>query len=199
MRLNLFFPAPTGLPMPVNPPRGDEQVYRLVSGTDWCQVLQLGSDRLVRAGALWLHGFLDEAHRLTQQDASSEGAYWHALVHRSEGDFGNSLYWFNRVGVHPLHARLRAGVRKAMEGRDSEGWQTLVEGPQWQPGRLVAMCERAARGELAEPAVLCEVAQIEYHLLMEFVLAQARSGTGSPSPDFSGKSGLLPTGRIIRE
>ena len=177
--LNLFSPAPTGLPVPVNPPRGDEQVYRLVSGTDWCQVLQLGSDRLVRAGALWLYGFLDEAHRLTQQDASSEGAYWHALVHRSEGDFGNSLYWFNRVGVHPLHARLRAGVRKAMEGRDSEGWQTLVEGPQWQPGRLVAMCERAARGELAEPAVLCEVARIEYHLLMEFVLAQARSGTGS--------------------
>ena len=184
MDLNLFFPAPPGLPVPVNPPRGDDQVHRLVSGTDWCQVLQLGSDRLVRAGALWLYGFLDEAHRLTQQDASSEGAYWHALVHRSEGDFSNSLYWFNRVGVHPLHARLRTGVQEAMEGRSWEGWQTLVEGPQWQPGRLVAMCERAARGELAEPAVLCEVARIEYHLLMEFVLAQARSGTESrrPSP-----------------
>ena len=173
MNLSVFYPAPAGLPVPVNPPRGDDEVCRLVSGTDWRQVLQLGSDRLVRAGALWLYGFLDEAHRLTQQDASSEGAYWHALVHRSEGDFSNSLYWFNRVGVHPLHARLRTGVQEAMEGRSWEGWQTLVEGPQWQPRRLVALCERAARGELAEPAILQQVVRIEYNLLISWLSCRA--------------------------
>ena len=174
MTMDLFYPAPEGLPVPVNPSRGDDKIYRLVSGTDWRQVLQLGSDRLVRAGALWLYGFLDEAHRLTQQDSSSEGAYWHALVHRSEGDFGNALYWFRRAGAHPVQDRLRAGALEAMKGRSTEGWQALVESPRWEPARLVELCERSSRGEPAQPAVLREVTRMEYNLLMEYVLDQAR-------------------------
>lgn len=175
MKTDLFYPAPEGLPVPVNPPRGDDKIYRLVSGTDWRQVLQLGSDRLVRAGALWLYGFLDEAHRLTQQDSSSEGSYWHALVHRSEGDFSNALYWFRRAGAHPVQARLRARVREAMRDRNPEGWQALVESPRWEPARLVELCERSSRAGPAQPAVLREVVRMEYNLLMEYVLAQARS------------------------
>ena len=175
MTIDLFYPAPEGLPVPVNPPRGDDRIYRLVSGTDWRRVLQLGSDRLIRAGALWLYGFLDEAHRLAQQDSSPEGAYWHALVHRSEGDFSNSLYWFRRAGAHPVQARLRNKVLEAMKGRSTEGWQALAEAPRWEPAQLVELCERSARGELAQPQVLREVARIEYNLLMEYVLDQARS------------------------
>ena len=175
MNMSVFYPAPEGLPVPVNPPRGDDGIHRLVSGTDWRQVLQLESDLLSRAGALWLYGFLDEAHRLTQQDSSSEGAYWHALVHRSEGDFNNALYWFRRAGAHPVQARLRARVREAMTERGSEGWQTLAETPRWEPARLVEMCETSSRVEPAAPAVLREVVRMEYHLLMEYVLDQARS------------------------
>ncbi len=174
MRSNLFFPAPPGLPAPINPPRGSDKVYRQVSNTDWRRVLHLRSDRLVRAGALWLFGFLDEAHTLTQQDHTPEGAYWHALVHRSDGDFNNSLYWFNRVGAHPLYTSLRVKVQQVLEGRSLEGWQTLVAGPQWNPGRFVDLCERASEGELGELAVLQQIAQVEYNLLMEFVLSQAR-------------------------
>ena len=176
MDLNLFFPAPPGLPVPVSPPRGDLKAFnRIVGNRDWDEVLQPRADRLVDAGVLWLFGFLDAAHALVQQDRSPEGAYWHALVHRSDGDFDNALYWFNRVGDHPLYAALKVQVRQVVEGRRWEGWQTLVEGPQWNPGGLVKLCERSARGELAEPAFLQQVVRIEYHLLMEFVLDQARS------------------------
>jgi hypothetical protein len=175
MTIDLFYPAPQGRPVPVNPPRGDDGIYRLLSGTDWGQVLHLESDHLIRAGALWLYGFLDEAHRLTQQDPSSEGAYWHALVHRSEGDFSNALYWFRRAGDHPVQARLKARVREAMKERGLDGWQTLVESPRWEPARLVELCERSFRGEPAHPVVLQEVVRMEYNLLMEYVLDQARS------------------------
>lgn len=174
MTTDLFYPAPEGLPEPVNPARGDDKIYRLLSGADWRQVLGLRSDRLVRAGALWLYGFLDEAHRLTQQDSSPEGAYWHALVHRSEGDFSNALYWFGRAGAHPVQARLRAGVREAMKEQCSEDWRTLLESPRWEPARLVELCERSSGGRPAHPAVLREVVRMEYNLLMEYVLAQAR-------------------------
>ena len=174
MTIDLFYPAPEGLPAPVDPPRGDDRIYRLVSGTDWRKGLELRSDRLVRAGALWLHGFLDEAHRLTQQDSSPEGAYWHALVHRSEGDFSNALYWFRRAGDHPVQARLRDKVQEAMKEQSSADWQILLESPRWEPARLVELCERSSRGEPAHPAVLQEVVRMEYNLLMEYVLDQAR-------------------------
>jgi hypothetical protein len=196
MDLNLFFPAPPGLPVPVSPPRGDLKAFnRIVGNRDWDEVLQPRADRLVDAGVLWLFGFLDAAHALVQQDRSPEGAYWHALVHRSEGDFDNALYWFNRVGDHPLYAALKVQVRQVVEGRRWEGWQTLVEGPQWNPGRFVDLYERvdfanghvtefpwepypperAAKGEPEEFAVFQQIVQVEYNLLMEFVLSRVRS------------------------
>lgn len=53
---------------------------------------------------LWLYvDDLEAAHRLCQ---AHEGTpifdYWHAILHRREGDFGNSRYWFRRAASHPL-------------------------------------------------------------------------------------------------
>lgn len=48
---------------------------------------------------LWLRcDFLDESHHLSQKIESSEGNAWHAIMHRREGDFANSKYWWRRVG-----------------------------------------------------------------------------------------------------
>src|SRR5687768_10504407 len=47
---------------------------------------------------LWLyHDFLDESHTLSQCIDTPSGSYWHAIMHRREGDFANSKYWFRRV------------------------------------------------------------------------------------------------------
>lgn len=62
-----------------------------------------------------------------------------------------------------------------MKVRNSEAWRTLVESPRWEPARLVELCERSTRAEPAQTAVLREVVRMEYNLLMEYVLAQARS------------------------
>lgn len=51
---------------------------------------------------LWLlHNFLDESHEISQSIHSSEGSYWHGIMHRLEGDFWNSKYWYRKVGEHP--------------------------------------------------------------------------------------------------
>lgn len=53
---------------------------------------------------LWLlHNFLDESHDISQSLKTSEGSYWHAIMHRLEGDFSNSKYWYARVGQCPLY------------------------------------------------------------------------------------------------
>jgi len=55
--------------------------------------------------ALWLYvDELDRSHRLSQQIEDQTGSYWHGIMHRREGDFSNSHYWFNKVGQHPAMA-----------------------------------------------------------------------------------------------
>jgi hypothetical protein len=37
---------------------------------------------------------------------STTGSFWHAIVHRREGDFANSKYWYHRASGHPILATL---------------------------------------------------------------------------------------------
>ncbi len=50
--------------------------------------------------ALWFEGKGDwqRAHAALQDDASPEGAWVHAYLHRVEGDPGNAAYWYRRAG-----------------------------------------------------------------------------------------------------
>jgi hypothetical protein len=44
-------------------------------------------------------GRWEEAHRITQAHESEPLADWlHAVVHKVEGDDGNSRYWYRRAG-----------------------------------------------------------------------------------------------------
>ncbi len=55
--------------------------------------------------ALWLYvDELDRSHRISQGIDNATGAYWHGIMHRREGDFSNSHYWFRKVGRHPAMA-----------------------------------------------------------------------------------------------
>ena len=63
---------------------------------------------------LWLyHDFLDESHTLSQDIHTPTGSFWHAVMHRREGDFDNSKYWWRRVGEHPVFAPLHVAAQEA--------------------------------------------------------------------------------------
>lgn len=56
---------------------------------------------------LWLYvDEIDAAHKVAQGLANQTGSYWHAIVHRREGDFSNSLYWYSATGAHPVMTRI---------------------------------------------------------------------------------------------
>jgi hypothetical protein len=60
---------------------------------------------------LWLwHDWLDESHQISQVIASPTGSFWHAILHRREGDFGNSKYWYARCRTHPVMRTIAVGA-----------------------------------------------------------------------------------------
>lgn len=57
------------------------------------------TDDLLRAIDLALADQWDAAHRLVQSFESDATAAWiHAVLHKIEGDAGNSRYWYARAG-----------------------------------------------------------------------------------------------------
>ena len=50
--------------------------------------------------ALWWdgRGNWEKAHEVAQEVEGPDGAWVHAYLHRKEGDFGNTGYWYRQAG-----------------------------------------------------------------------------------------------------
>src|SRR5215471_10239995 len=48
-------------------------------------------DAAALLAALWLwHDWLEQSHKIAQTLQTGSGSFWHAIMHRREGDFSNS-------------------------------------------------------------------------------------------------------------
>jgi hypothetical protein len=106
------------------------------------------------AGLWLLHNFLEQSHQISQGVHTREGSSWHAIMHRLEGDFWNSKYWYRKVGDHPVFSSL-----------PGEGI--------WNPNDFVDQCESAqsAGGEAAR--TVQQTAVSEWKALFEYCFNQA--------------------------
>ena len=69
---------------------------------------------LLQALLLDASGDWDSAHRIAQQDYSTEGSWVHAYLHRKEGDLGNASYWY------------RSASRKMPDMSLDEEWEYIA-------------------------------------------------------------------------
>ena len=59
------------------------------------------------AAGLWLYiDQLDRSHAISQTIETPTGSFWHAMMHRREGDFANSHYWYRKAANHPAMNRI---------------------------------------------------------------------------------------------
>lgn len=105
--------------------------------------------------AMWLlHNFLDQSHEISQQVYSPEGSYWHGIMHRLEGDFSNSKYWYRKVGDHPVFATMR-------------------DGGTWNPYNFVDQCESLKFGGDESAKAVQTIAVSEWKALFEYCFDHA--------------------------
>jgi hypothetical protein len=107
------------------------------------RAVDIGDWELLCGGVLYAADCLGKAHELFQNSDSFEGAYWHGMLHRREGDFSNALYWIRRAG--------RVPALGGMAG--------------FSPTSFIAECEAAA-ARREEPPRLLETQRREWEALM---------------------------------
>ena len=109
----------------------------------------------VRSGLFLYFSALDESHTVSQRIPTASGSYWHGIMHRQEGDWGNAKYWFRRVGTHPVFARLEEEL-----------------GQSWDPFAFVDKCSAAHAGRRGQDDPLRHQ-MLEWRLLMEHCYLKA--------------------------
>lgn len=146
-----------------------EQLNRLLEPLLKQSVLPQLSRDLIRGALLLWHDHLDKAHEIAQGIENADGSLLHAIMHRREPDYGNSKYWFRRVGKHPCYSVIAERALKLFGNADRSLATQLLPDGAWDPFALVDACEKAARSTRSdsEKKVLMEIQRIEFESMIE--------------------------------
>ena len=128
----------------------------------------------VMLSGLWLwHDWLDESHNLSQAISTPTGSFWHAVMHRREGDFSNAKYWYARCRHHPALKQI-ATLARATLGAPATGPLNRLTGDEWDPDAFVDVVEATHRNpdDPLHP-VAVRLQQLEWRGLFEHCLAKA--------------------------
>jgi hypothetical protein len=120
------------------------------------------------SGVWLLYDYLDQSHTISQGIDTPSGSFWHAIMHRREGDFSNAKYWFRKVGQHPVFTPLSERAHVAAADADSSLGETRLRGGTWDPFAFVDLCQSVARGQTAARELCLDVQQAEWELLFDF-------------------------------
>jgi len=127
------------------------------------------------SGLLQSHDFWDASHNAAQEaddlGEQTASAYWHGIAHRREPDAGNALYWFRRVGRHPLFGPLGIAARDLLveRRRDDLADRLITRQGTWDPSAFVDATETARRG--GPDATICrQLQRLEMVLLLDVSL-----------------------------
>ncbi|MCA9040599.1 MAG: hypothetical protein KDA65_09660 [Planctomycetaceae bacterium] len=130
-----------------------------------CANPELGSPdqrTYLRAALYQLNDYLDASHQASQSmEGDSIADHWHAIMHRREPDYGNSKYWYRRVGYSPLFDELNERATQLQQSMpEAASLSQIGAGQQWDSFGFVDFCADCARNRDTRATALAK--QIQY-------------------------------------
>lgn len=130
-----------------------------------------------RAGLLLWNDDLEASHHIAQNIEDATGSFWHAIMHRREGDAANANYWWRKTGAHPAFDDVhRAAVGALRDESDAEARSfaaSLESTGTWQPSEFTARCAQTSASAQSD-LWLRRVQAAEMQALLDW--CQARIG-----------------------
>jgi hypothetical protein len=126
------------------------------------------------SGIWLLHDCLEKSHSISQGIDTPSGSFWHAIMHRREGDYSNAKYWFHRVGRHPVLQPIgqRAAELAAVRGAE-QAIKNLTTSGAWDPFAFVDLCEATLRDHGRDAELCLDIQQAEWELLFDYCYREA--------------------------
>jgi hypothetical protein len=117
------------------------------------------------AGLLFRLGCWKEGHLIAQDISSSEGSYWHGMLHRIEPDSSNARYWFGQFKEHPIFPDLLQHAQEILDDRGPGHWRLKTA---WDPFLFIGWCDeaRATGGQVESTAI--DIQMAEWRLLFDW-------------------------------
>ena len=124
---------------------GRQLLERLTPDQLFDRPVRSPNDARAALAGLWLwHDWLDRSHEISQSIPTPTGSYWHAIMHRREGDFSNAKYWYARCRRHPV-LELIPVMAGAMPGGGAAGGLHQVIDGAWDADSFVDAVEAVHR------------------------------------------------------
>ena|SRR5438067_1778418 len=150
-------------------PRAKQVLETITPDSVLVQPVKNRDDAKALLAGLWLwHDWLDESHTISQGIAGPTGSFWHAIMHRRQGDFSNSKYWYARCAGHPVLQVMAAQSPGVLNPQvPHKSLIRLMQGG-WNPSALVDLVEEVHE-QPGDPrrAVAVSLQQLEWRLLFD--------------------------------
>ena len=127
-------------------------------------------DACALLSGLWLwHDGLDESHRISQDLSSDTGSFWHAIMHRREGDFSNAKYWYARCAAHPVQAAMYQNAVGLINQLPADKRLLRLVNQSWSASAFVDLVQDAHRAGPGDPMQQAAVSlqQLEWRYLFD--------------------------------
>jgi hypothetical protein len=135
------------------------------------------SDAEAVLSGLWLwHDWLDSSHTLSQSIHTPTGSFWHAIMHRREGDFSNAKYWYARCTAHPVLRSMVAYANDILNPLPADKSLLPLTRDRWDPDAFVDLAEAVhdrPDDPRHKPAIMLQ--KLEWRLLFDH---SRRAATG---------------------
>src|SRR5258705_12698611 len=152
---------------------GNEEAKKLLSSASPQQMLsgltRSEEDARAMLAGLWLwHDWLDESHQISQSLHSATGSFWHAIMHRREGDFSNRQYWYARYQGHPVLHQLANQAGQILNPLPADKQLLRLMGGGWNANAFVDLVAAVAGNERdPKHAGAVSLAQLECRRLLD--------------------------------